>query len=427
MEKTAASSVVPPSPDTTARLLRSYRREGDTNARAQLIELYMPLVASLARRYARGEDYEDLVQVGSIGLIKAIDRFDPARGSELGAFAVPNISGEIKRHLRDRGQAVRLPRGLSELRGRLRASRQDLTARLGRDPTLAELAADLGVDEDEVAQAEVATTAESGSLDELLSPDSSLAADDRLALADAFEGLEEDERRLLYLRYVRDLDADAVARELGISKRHLSRRTQAALAKLRAGLAESSEPQTRPNMAPMEETRASASYLERPYHIVLVRENGGWTARVEELPGCEAHGETADEATGAIRESMEAWITDALAKRREVPEPRDAASYSGRLMLRMPHTLHAELARAAEREEVSLNQFITSSLASAVGWPHGNGETAETAPAGPPAEPAEPAQRPRRWLGPAMVVNAVLLSLIGIAAVVLLVVALVHG
>ena len=339
---------------------------------------------------------------------------------------MPNISGEIKRHLRDRGQAVRLPRGLSELRGRLRASRQELTARLGREPTLAELAADLGVDEDEVAQAEVATTAERGSLDELLSPDSSLAADDRLALADAFEGLEEDERRLLYLRYVRDLDADAVARELGISKRHLSRRTQAALAKLRAGLAESSEPQTRPNMAPMEETRASASYLDRPYHIVLVRENGGWTARVEELPGCEAHGETADEAAGAIRESMEAWISDALAKRREVPEPRDAASYSGRLMLRMPHTLHAGAgagggARGSEPEPV--HHQLAGERRGLAARRRATGETARTLV----VEPAEPAQRPRRWLGPAMVVNAVLLSLIGIAAVVLLVVALVHG
>jgi RNA polymerase sigma-B factor len=425
VEKVAASSAISPSPEATNRLLRSYRQSGDENARAQLIELYMPLVSSLARRYARGDEYEDLVQVGSIGLIKAIDRFDPARGSELAAFAVPNISGEIKRHLRDRGQAVRLPRGLSELRGRLRATRQELTGRLGREPSLTELAAELGVDEDEVAKAEVATTAELGSLDELLSPDSSSAAEDRLALADAFERLDEHERRIVYLRFVRDLDADAVARELRISKRHLSRQTQVALAKLRRGL-ESSEPQARPNMAPME-ARASASYLDRPYHIVLVRENGGWTARVEELPGCEAHGETADEAAGAIRESMEAWISNALAKRREVPEPRDPSAYSGRLMLRMPHTLHAELARAAEREDVSLNQFITSSLASAVGWPHGNGEAPETMVAEPEVVPAEASPRPRRWLGPAMVANAILLSLIGIAAVVLLVVALVHG
>ena len=121
-------------------------------------------------------------------------------------------------------------------------------------------------------------------------------------------------------------------------------------------------------MAPMESSTVSAPYLDRPYHIVLVRDEGedsaGWTAKVEELPGCEAHAETADEATRAIRDSMEAWIAEALANNREVPEPRGAASYSGRLMLRMPHSLHAELARAAERDDVSLNQFITSSLAS---------------------------------------------------------------
>ena len=109
--------------DATGRLLHAYHAEGDADARTRLIELYLPLVHTLARRHARrGELYEDLVQVGSIGLIKAIDRFDVARGGELAAFAVPNIAGEMKRHLRDSG-TIRLPRGLAELRGRLSAAR----------------------------------------------------------------------------------------------------------------------------------------------------------------------------------------------------------------------------------------------------------------------------------------------------------------
>jgi antitoxin HicB len=171
-----------------------------------------------------------------------------------------------------------------------------------------------------------------------------------------------------------------------------------------------------PKMARMESV---TPYLDRPYHIVLVRNDDGWVAQVEELPGCEAKAETADEATQAIRGAMEAWITEALEQGREVPEPRGASSYSGRLMLRMPHSLHAELARAAERDEVSLNQFITSSLASVVGWRRMNGEVpAEPVPE--PVEQAAPAHGRRRLL----LLNAVLLGIVGIAAVVLLVVAL---
>src|SRR5881394_2003431 len=119
-------------------------------------------------------------------------------------------------------------------------------------------------------------------------------------------------------------------------------------------------------------TPVGSQYLDRPYHIVIAREgergDGGWNARVEELRGCEAHGATYEEAARNIRVAMERWISDALRERREVPPPRAPASHSGKLMLRMPQTLHAELARAAEREEVSLNQFITTSLASTVGW-----------------------------------------------------------
>jgi RNA polymerase sigma-B factor len=431
VENLVGSSGKGPPAEATARLLRAYHVNGDSSARERLIELYMPLVASLARRHARaGQDYDDLVQAGSIGLIKAIDRFDLERGTELASFAIPTISGEMKRHLRDRGETVRLPRPMAELRGRATAARDELTARLGREPSWAELATELGVDEHAVAAALTAqrATADDASLREAVGAGST---EERVLLAEAFEGLDERERRILYLRYVRDLEPDRVASELGISRRHLSRQTQAALAKLRGGLGDApaerlSGPPRRPKMAPMQSVRSAASYLDLPYHIVLVREDGGWVARVEELAGCEARGDSADEATDAIHEAMRDWISDALEHRREIPAPRDASSYSGKLMLRMPGSLHAELARAAERDNVSLNQFITSSLAGVVGWRSPNG--AAGAPAGAVGpQPDERAGSGGGWLKRAILANAVLLALAGIAAAALLVVALTHA
>ena len=135
-------------------LLRRYHEEGDQAARDELIEQYLPLVRSLARRYdRRGEQLEDLVQVGSIGLIKAIDRFDPDRGFELTTYATPTIIGEIKRHFRDKGWAIRVPRGLQELNVRLSKLLEDLTVELGRSPTVPELAKAAGVDEEAVVEA----------------------------------------------------------------------------------------------------------------------------------------------------------------------------------------------------------------------------------------------------------------------------------
>jgi RNA polymerase sigma-B factor len=371
---------------STTRLLREYHVNRDVGARERLVEMYLPLVSALARRYARGAvDYDDLVQVGSIGLIKAIDRFDLSRGGELAAYAVPNISGEIKRHLRDNGQTIRLPRDLQS-----DPERKAQVLGVGRPLDVAD-------DADGFAD-----------------------ADGRLALAGAFEGLGERERRILYLRFVRDLEPDQVAQELGISRRHLSRQTQAALMQLRRELERDlpSEPD-RPTIA------AVTQYVDRPYHIVLVREgddvDAAWIARVDELPGCEARAQTADGATLAIRESMEAWISDALAKQQEIPEPRAASTHSGRLNLRMPQSLHAAVARAAEQEDVSLNQFITGSLAAAVSWRQDNhGADDPEVPAAP--EPERPSRRP--WLGRALLANAVLLALAAIAALALLVIVL---
>src|SRR6476661_3867023 len=129
-------------------LLRRYHEQGDLSAREQLIEQYMSLVRSLARRYSyRGEQLEDLVQIGAIGLIKAIDRFD------LTTYATPNIIGEIKRHFRDKGWAVRVPRGLQELNVQLSKLVESLTVQFSRSPTIPELAKAAGVEEEEVLEA----------------------------------------------------------------------------------------------------------------------------------------------------------------------------------------------------------------------------------------------------------------------------------
>ena len=135
-------------------LLRRYHEQGDLAAREQLIEQYLSLVRSLARRYAyRGEQLDDLVQIGCIGLIKAIDRFDIDRGVELTTYATPNIIGEIKRHFRDKGWAVRVPRGLQELNVQLSKIVEDQTVQLGRSPTIPELAKAAGVEEELVLEA----------------------------------------------------------------------------------------------------------------------------------------------------------------------------------------------------------------------------------------------------------------------------------
>src|SRR5204863_8595043 len=127
---------------------------GDLAAREQLIEQYLSLVRSLARRYAyRGEQLDDLIQIGCIGLIKAIDRFDVNRGVALTTYATPHIIGEIKRHFRDKGWCVRVPRGLQELNVQLSRLVEELTVQLGRSPTIPELAEASGSQEEEVLEA----------------------------------------------------------------------------------------------------------------------------------------------------------------------------------------------------------------------------------------------------------------------------------
>jgi predicted RNase H-like HicB family nuclease len=161
-------------------------------------------------------------------------------------------------------------------------------------------------------------------------------------------------------------------------------------------------------------------YVDQPYHIELVKAvapDSGWSAQVEELPGCAARGATAEEAARGVEAAMRDWIGDALEHRRDVPKPRSAASHSGRLLVRMPQSLHTELARVAEREEISLNQFITGSLAGAVHWRRRADEPAADGEAPPPA----------REVRTALVANALLLALIAALAVALLVIAVSRG
>jgi RNA polymerase sigma-B factor len=240
-------------------LLRRYHEEGDLAAREQLIEQYLSLVRSLARRYAyRGEQLDDLVQIGCIGLIKAIDRFDIDRGVELTTYATPNIIGEIKRHFRDKGWSVRVPRGLQELNVQVSKLIEQLTVQLGRSPTIPELAEAAGVEEEAVLEAlesgraysSVSLSTGAGSDDEgELDPLESLGteeheyevSEDRAVLAPGFKVLDQRERRILHLRFFRGLTQSQIAEQIGISQMHVSRLIRRSLEKIREEIAEESE------------------------------------------------------------------------------------------------------------------------------------------------------------------------------------------
>src|SRR6188508_993828 len=235
-------------------LLRRYHEQGDLAARQQLIEQYLSLVRSLARRYScRGEQLEDLVQIGCIGLIKAIDRFDLDRGVELTTYATPNIIGEIKRHFRDKGWAVRVPRGLQELNVQLSKLVEDLTVQNGRSPTVAELAKAAGVEEEAVLEAlesgraysSLSLSTGGGGDDDDMDPLESLGteehqyevSEDRAVLAPGFRVLDERERKILHLRFFEGLTQSQIAQQVGISQMHVSRLIRRSLEKIRQEIA----------------------------------------------------------------------------------------------------------------------------------------------------------------------------------------------
>jgi len=221
--------------------------------RATLVELHLPLVEYLARRVRnRGEWLDDLTQVATIGLIKSIDRFDLERGVEFSTYATPTIVGEIKRHFRDKGWAVRVPRRLQELKLSLTKAIGELAQREGRAPTVSELAAHLQMSEEEVLEGlESANAYSTVSLD---APDSGdedapAVADSLGMIDDALEGVEyreslkpllerlpPREKKILLLRFFGNMTQSQIAAELGISQMHVSRLLARTLAQLREGL-----------------------------------------------------------------------------------------------------------------------------------------------------------------------------------------------
>ncbi|MEZ0066036.1 RNA polymerase sigma-B factor [Streptacidiphilus sp. MAP12-20] len=220
--------------------------------RNQLVRMHIPLVEHLARRFRnRGEPLDDLTQVATIGLIKSVDRFDPERGVEFSTYATPTIVGEIKRHFRDKGWAVRVPRRLQELRLSLTSATSELSQRHGRSPTVHELAEQLGISEEEVLEGlESANAYSTLSLDVPDTDDESPAVADTLgAEDDALEGVEyreslkpllaqlpQREQRILVLRFFRNMTQSQIAAEVGISQMHVSRLLARTLAQLREKL-----------------------------------------------------------------------------------------------------------------------------------------------------------------------------------------------
>ena len=234
-------------------LMRTFQAFADTRdprLRDSLIEAHLGLAEYLARRFAnRGEPLDDLVQVASLGLVKAVERFDPARGLEFTTFATPTIVGELKRHFRDKGWAVRVPRRVQELHLRVTKVVDDLSLEMGRSPLIGEIAQRAGISEDEVIEAiEAGSAYRSTSLDAGRSDDDEApgllgqlgaldpemaSAERRAALGPLIGSLPEREQVMLYLRFYEGMTQSEIAKHLGISQMHVSRLLARSLQQLR--------------------------------------------------------------------------------------------------------------------------------------------------------------------------------------------------
>jgi RNA polymerase sigma-B factor len=235
-------------------LLRRYHQHGDVDARQELIERHVPYVRRLAARYARrGEQLDDLTQVGCVGLIKAIDRFDGAYGASLTTYAAPNVLGEIKRHFRDRGWSVRVPREVQELNVKLTRVVDELTVKLGRSPNVDELASATHSTSEQVLEALESSSAystlslsESPADDDSPGPIDTLGEDDeefdrseeRMTLATGIRRLHARERTILHLRFFEGLTQSEIAERVGISQMHVSRLIRDSLDRVRRALEE---------------------------------------------------------------------------------------------------------------------------------------------------------------------------------------------
>ena len=233
------------------RLFVRYSADGDVAAREELIRRTLPLARRLAGRYARNaEPIDDLMQVASIGLIKAVDRFDPSLGLAFSSFAVPSILGELKRHFRDHGWAARVPRPIQERVLKVNAAAQQLSGELGRAPTPREIAVVTGESLEDVLEAMEAATAHSAaSLDAPIGGDGDESAtyadsvgkiDERLELIEnrtvvdaTMRALPEREQLVLHLRFHEDLTQAEIAERVGVSQMHVSRLIRRALERLR--------------------------------------------------------------------------------------------------------------------------------------------------------------------------------------------------
>ena len=236
-------------------LLARYHEQGDAAAREALVERFMPLARHLARRYPRrNEPIDDLVQVASLGLVKAVDRFDLSCGTAFSTYAVPTIVGELKRYFSDLGWALHVPRRMQERAMKLDHAYEELHRRLGRSPSTSELASKLNLTSEEVLLAmEAAAAFEStsldeqhGSLDDSREPAHarSLAQEDErfelveygVTLTPSIMGLGQRERLILHMRFVEDLTQSEIADRVGLSQMHVSRLLRRALDELRSAV-----------------------------------------------------------------------------------------------------------------------------------------------------------------------------------------------
>jgi len=229
-----------------------YHRTGDQAVREKLAEHYLPLARSLALRYRGGsESVEDLYQVACLGMLKALDRFDPTRGASFQAYAVPTVLGELKRHFRDRVLPVHLPRGVKERALEISRATEALTGELDRPPTVKELAVRLEIDEEEALEGlraleaartvslDVPVGGEEGdspaTVDTVGTADPAFEkVESRVALQRAMGNLEERERTCLKLRFGADMTQEEIASQVGVSQVHVSRILRRALDRLRA-------------------------------------------------------------------------------------------------------------------------------------------------------------------------------------------------
>jgi RNA polymerase sigma-B factor len=238
----------------TRELFVRYRLDGDEAARDELAEMYLNLVKYLASRFRnRGEPIDDLIQVGTIGLIKAIDRFDIERAVEFTTYATPTIVGELKRYFRDKGWAIKVPRRLQELSFKVNHAIDSLTQALQRTPTVPEIAEYLEVTPDDVLEALETSEAynfvsletdrsndgtDSFSILEYIGRDDQLMSvvEDRTVLAEALKELSPQEQRVLYLRFFQGLTQTEIAKQLNISQMQVSRLLRKTLRVLRDSL-----------------------------------------------------------------------------------------------------------------------------------------------------------------------------------------------